>query len=82
MFGEKVEMAKAALKEQPKHMEFAEQVVKELLLFNPDQQNEIVMFWRNVSIDERKRKIERMKEEIERMAKEAEYLSKSCEGLN
>lgn len=82
MFGEKFEIGSAPLKEQPKHMEFAEQVVKELLQFNPEQQNEIVMFWRNVSIDGRKRKIEQMKRDIENLMKESEYLAKSCDGLN
>jgi mRNA-degrading endonuclease RelE of RelBE toxin-antitoxin system len=58
-----------------RHVEFMESVAKELMQFDPEEQNEVVKFIRKVSIEERMRKADQLR-------KEAEYLNKSCEALN
>lgn len=73
MFDERLQPMTA--KQPARHVEFMELVVKDLLQFSPEEQNEVVTFIRKVTVEERMRKADQLR-------KEAEFLQKSCEGIN
>jgi len=73
MYEEKLQPMTA--KTPARHVEFMETVAKELMQFDPEEQNEVVKFIRKIAIEERLRKADQLR-------KEAEYLTKSCEAIN